>query len=57
MKKKATILEITEDMQDGNSPRVVAAIYLTADDEYWWMTSVSSGVCKRLSTAQRKVAY
>jgi hypothetical protein len=57
MKKKSTILEVTENMKDGNFDKVIAAIYLTDNDEYWWQTSVSSGVCKKLSTARRKIGW
>ena len=48
------IKEIKEDMGN-NESRIKAGIYLTDDNEYWWMTSTRSGVCKKLSTAIKKV--
>ena len=38
-----------------NDSMVLAGIYLTTDNEYWWLTSTRSGICKRLKTAENKI--
>lgn len=52
---KKTITETRENLGN-NESRVKAGIYLTTDNEYWWLTYTRSGVCKRLKTAQNKIA-
>jgi hypothetical protein len=56
MKVKKIIKETKENMGN-NETRVIAGIYLTDDNEYWWITSVNSGTCKKLSTALKKINY
>ena len=55
MRITKTILEVREDLGN-NESRVNRGIYLTDSNEYWWLTSTRSGVCKRLKTAEGKVA-